>query len=249
MLGFCETRACRRTVLLTYFGEDFKEISCDSCDNCKRGIQTIDGYEILSLLSTCISELKEPYGVSYLADMLCGTATDRIVLRGHDKLPSFGSGVVMHDVPVKKPQWLFWIKELIYCGYLTSNDSKYPVVLCNAKTRSALAKEICVRLAEPEFQSTLLTDSSIRSVLGDVSLSPGDEELYKCLCALRKEIAYSEEVPPYQIFSNRTLKEIACKRPQTTYDLIRIWGIGERKLKMYGAVVLDAIAAFQADVR
>ena len=249
MLGFCETRACRRTVLLTYFGEDSKEIQCNSCDNCKRGIQTIDGYDVLSLLSTCILELKEPCGVSYLADMLCGTATDRIVLRGHDKLPSFGSGVVVHDVPVKKPQWLFWIKELIYCGYLTSNDAKYPVVLCNAKTRSALAKEICVRLAEPEFQSTLLTDSSTGSVLEDGSLSPGDEELYKCLCALRKDIADSEEVPPYQIFSNRTLKEIARKRPKTTYDLIRIWGIGEHKLKMYGAVFLDAVSTFHVKLR
>jgi ATP-dependent DNA helicase RecQ len=240
MLGYCETRSCRRTVLLTYFGENFNEVSCDSCDNCKQGIKTTDGYEILSHLAACITALKQPCGVSYLADMMSGIATEKIKMRGDDALPLFGVGKF-----AKKPEWIFWIKELIYCGYLTSNNAQYPVVLCNAKTQAALKKEICVRLAEPEFQSSLVTTEAAERE--DELLSEYDEVLYRRLCGIRKDIADCDEVPPYQIFSNRTLKEIARKRPRNTHDLITIWGIGEHKLKMYGAVVLDAVAAFQAN--
>jgi len=240
MLGYCETRSCRRTVLLTYFGENFDEISCDSCDNCKKGIKTVDGYEILSHLATCISALEHPCGVSYLADMLSGIATEKIKKRGDDALPSFGAGKF-----AKKPQWIFWIKELIYCGYLTTNNAQYPVVLCNAKTQAALKREICVRLAEPEFQSPLLTTEVTECE--DGLLSQYDEVLYRQLCGIRKDLADYEEVPPYQIFSNRTLQEIARKRPRSAHDLINIWGIGEHKLKMYGTVVLHAVAAFQED--
>jgi len=242
MLGYCETRSCRRTVLLTYFGENFNEISCDSCDNCKQGIKTVDGYEILSHLAACIHALEHPYGVSYLADMMSGIATEKIKLREHDTLPVFGAGKF-----AKKPEWIFWIKELIYSGYLTSNNAQYPVVLCNAKTQAALKKEICVRLAEPEFQAPLLTTKTTERE--DGLRSQYDEALYRQLCEIRKDIADYEEIPPYQIFSNRTLQEIAQKRPRNTHDLINIWGIGEHKLKMYGTVVLDAIAAFQANVR
>ena len=240
MLGYCETRSCRRTVLLTYFGENFNEISCDSCDNCKKGIKTVDGYNILSLLATCINALEQPRGVSYLADMMSGIITEKITLRGDDALPSFGAGKF-----TKKPQWIFWIKELIYCGYLTSNNAQYPVVLSNAKTQAALKGEICVRLAEPEFQSVLLTTTATERE--DELLNQYDEALYRQLSEMRKDIADSEEVPPYRIFSNRTLKEIARKRPRNTHDLINIWGIGEHKLKMYGTVVLDTVAAFQAN--
>jgi len=238
MLGYCETRSCRRTVLLTYFGENFNEVSCDSCDNCKQGIKTNDGYEILAHLATCINALKQPCGVSYLADMMCGIATEKIKMRGHDALPSFGVGKF-----AKKPEWIFWIKELIYCGYLTSNNAQYPVVLCNAKTQAALKRDICVRLAEPEFQSSLISTKETESE--DGLLSQYDEALYRRLCGIRKDIADYEEVPPYQIFSNRTLQEIARKRPRNTHDLINIWGIGEHKLKKYGTVVLDAVATFQ----
>ena len=239
MLGYCETRSCRRTVLLTYFGENFTEISCNSCDNCEQGIKTIDGHEILSKLATCIDALEQPYGVSHLADIMSGIATEKVKIRGHDTIPSFGAGK-----SVKKPQWIFWIKELIYCGYLTNTNTQYSVVLCNAKTQSALKRDICVRLAEPEFQSTLEITKEEKH--GDVLLDSSDEALYRQLCSLRKDIADYEEVPPYQIFSNRTLQEISRKRPRNTHDLINIWGIGEHKLKMYGTVFLDAISAFQA---
>ena len=241
MLGYCETRSCRRTVLLTYFGENFNEISCDTCDNCKKGIKTVDGHEILSKLATCIEALEQPYGISHLADIMCGIQTEKVQMRGHDKIPSFGAGK-----DAKKPQWIFWIKELIYCGYLTNTNVQYPVVLCNAKTQAALRKEICVRLAEPAFQSLLQTGTDTKQ---DGLLDAHDEVLYRQLCDLRKDIADYEEVPPYQIFSNRTLQEIARRRPRNTHDLINIWGIGEHKVKMYGTVFLDAVSSFQAHAK
>jgi ATP-dependent DNA helicase RecQ len=119
-------------------------------------------------------------------------------------------------------------------------------VLCNAKTQAALQKEICVRLAEPAFQSLLQTESDTKQ---DGSLDVSDEALYRQLCDLRKDIADFEEIPPYQIFSNRTLQEIARKRPRNRHDLIHIWGIGEHKLKMYGTVFLDAVSSFVAHAK
>lgn len=233
MIGFCETRACRRAVILTYFGEGYHEPNCGGCDNCASGRKTIDGKGILQTIVTCIEELSDNYGISYLADVLTGAEDEKIIRKGHHTLESFGSGKTH-----RKRQWLFWIRELIYCGYLTSFGMKYPVVRMNNRTRDALAGKIPVMIGEPDFQA-VLAPGSVREEEPVYSAN-----LYEILRDIRKTIADEEDVPPFQIFPNRTLTEMATRLPRTRGELLGIYGVGEYKVSRYGARFLEAIQAY-----
>ena len=233
MIGFCETRACRRAVILTYFGEGYHEPNCGGCDNCASGRKTMDGRDVLRTISTCLDELSQAYGVSYLADILTGSEDEKVKGNGHEKLSSFGIGK-----PHRKRQWLFWIRELIYCGYLSSSGSKYPVIRSNSRTHDALEGRIPVMIGEPDFQM-VLTPGSVREEEPVYS-----SNLFEILRDIRKSIADEEDVPPFQIFPNRTLKEMATRLPRTRQQLHTVYGVGEHKVSRYGAQFLEAICAY-----
>lgn len=233
IIGFCETRACRRAVILTYFGEGYHEPNCGGCDNCASGRKTIDGQEILGKIAACIRELPKDYGVSYLADLLTGSADEKVIRNGHDTLSCFGSGREH-----RRRQWLFWIRELIYCGYLTSSGEKYPVVRMNNRTEDALGGRIPVMIGEPDFQAVLAA-GSVRE-----SEPVYSANLYEILRDIRKTIADEEDVPPFQIFPNRTLTEMASRLPKTKGALLGIYGVGEYKVSRYGDPFLEAIREY-----
>ncbi|MDD1724636.1 MAG: DNA helicase RecQ [Methanospirillum sp.] len=233
MVGFCESRACRRAVLLTYFGENWEKPSCDKCDSCFSGRKTIDGRGILATITRCMDELGEDFGVSYLADILSGTSDGKVTRNGHDRLACFGSGL-----PSRRGVWIYWIRELIACGYLSRYGSQYPVVRRNLRTREALSGKIQVRIGEAEFQAGLVREKE------DEPGDPGDTNLYEILRDIRKQLADEHDIPPFRIFPNRTLHELARKRPRTNDDMLTVYGVGEKRLLQYGHDFLKAISAY-----
>ncbi|WP_373838866.1 DNA helicase RecQ [Methanospirillum sp.] len=230
MVGYCESRACRRAVLLTYFGESWDHLTCGNCDSCQLGRKTLDGRDTLSVISACMDELKDDYGVSYIADIISGTEDEKVFARGHNTLACFGSGR-LH----RRGLWVYWIRELISCGYLSRYGSRYPVVRKNSRTKSALAGSISVRIGEPEFQSALTGG------LDENQGSPAENNLYEILRDVRKAIADDMDIPPFRIFPNKTLREMAKTRPRCPEDLRMVYGVGERRLTQYGQVFLEAI--------
>lgn len=233
MIGYCETRACRRAVILTYFGEGYNEPNCGGCDNCASGRKTMDGKQVLKTITACVDELEGGFGISYLGDILSGTADEKVIGNGHDKISCFGIGK-----PHRKRQWLFWIRELIYCGYLTSFGTKYPVVRANDRTRDALSGKIPVMIGEPDFQAVLAPGA----VAEETPVYSAN--LFEILRDIRKNIADEEDVPPFQIFPNRTLKEMATRLPRTREELLTVYGVGEHKVSRYGKQFLEAICAY-----
>jgi ATP-dependent DNA helicase RecQ len=233
MVGFCETHACRRAVILTYFGEEYHEPNCGRCDNCASGRKIMDGTEVLRVIASCIEELSVSFGVSYLADILTGSVDEKIRAHGHDKLACFGIGK-SH----RKPQWLFWIREFIERGYLTSSGMKYPVVMSNTRTHEALLGKIPVMIGEPDFQTGMPT-GTVREKEPIYHAN-----LYEILRDIRKMIADDEDVPPFQIFPNRTLKEMASRLPRSPGELLTIYGVGEHKVSRYGDRFLEAITSY-----
>ncbi len=231
MLGYCESKACRRTILLTYFGEEYYLPSCHTCDTCLSGRTMHDGREVLGMIAACIQETGGMYGTSYLSDLLSGTKTEQVINRGHDRLQVFGIGTKW-----RRNEWIFFIRECTFCGFLCSHGTPYPVIRTNTKTNLALSGKIPVMIPQPQFQASL--------PLAPDKSTDYNADLYKTLQTRRNEIAEQEDVAPYRIFSNKSLQEMARTLPASEAELLSIHGVGEYKLQRYGQIFLNLISEF-----
>ena len=234
IINFCETTVCRRKLLLGYFGEEYKENKCSGCDNClipKEEIEATD--EILTILS-CVRELGEKFGINYCIDVLTGSKTSRIVQNGHMALGIYGSG---KNQP--KKMWLGFIRELLQREYLNL-EGEYPVLklcqkgrglLSGSKGNAATEKIFLVKPQSVEKPAIMEQDADNRG-------------LFEALRTLRKTLADAENYPPYMIFNDSSLKQMAAKRPCTPEDFRKITGVGDKKLEKYGGIFIGEIRRF-----
>jgi|GEM_PF-18245 len=233
MAEFCESRDCRRKVLLEYFGEAYKEPGCKGCDNCLSPKETTDGSKEARKIASCISQVGERFGVRYIAEVLHGSRNHRIIQNGHDSIPSYGTGKE-HSVS----QWSAFIRELIQQGYLKAEGDDYPVVKLTDKCHSTLSRGGDVRLTKSG-----VSGSSVASIskAHPASAVDADEELFQRLRELRKRLADQEQVPPYIVFHDSCLKEMAARLPMDRSELMSISGVGNKKLEKYGDQFLKEI--------
>lgn len=223
MVNFCESTECRRKVLLNYFGESYED-RCGKCDTCLNPRETFDGTAIAKKVLGCIVEVKQRFGTNYIITILAGKESKRIALYSHSSLKSYGSG---KEYTAK--QWQSFIRELIRCGFIGVDAGKYPILRLNSKSMGVLSGRIPV----------LLTKQETRALQRDVSTI--DTALFDILRALRKNIADAERVPPYVVFHDTTLKEMATYYPQDMKSLKKIIGVGQVKLERYGELFLDKL--------
>ena len=226
MLEYCETAGCRRKFLLAYFGEPYPEERCGACDRCETESRVFDGTEAASAVITCIRATGERFGASYIADVLTGSKSARVRENGHDRLSVYGSGG-----GYTRDQWLLFIQEMVEKGFITSTGGRYPVLVENDRSRAVFAGEIPVPLTEPRPEGVVAA-----RVENDY-----DEALFLRLRRLRKVVADLDRVPPFVVFHDRSLKEMATSYPRTGVALLGIYGVSEAKLKRYGRRFLDAI--------
>ena len=226
MLDYCETAGCRRKFLLTYFGEAYPEEQCGGCDRCETPVKVFDGTEVASTVITCIGEVGERFGASYVADVLTGANVARIRENRHDALPAYNTGG-----GYTRDQWLLFIQELVRKGFITSTGGRYPVLTLNERSRAVLAGDLPVPLTEPGPEGVVAVEAG----------EDYDEALFLRLRRLRKIVADLERVPPFVVFHDRSLKEMAKCYPRTGVALLEIYGVSEGKLQRYGRRFLDAI--------
>lgn len=230
MIKFCESTTCRRKILLNYFGEDYNETNCNCCDICLEPKETIDGVIISQKIMSCTSQVNERFGMSYIADILCGSRNKRIIDNRHDALASHGIGK-----EYSKKQWQIYLRELIQLDYLKSEGDKYPIVKITPKLRDDLSKQKEILLTKP------VDGVKITQIDYDTKMNSG---LFEILRVLRKEIADAEEMPPYVIFHDSSLKAMATHLPRNRSDFLNINGVGESKLEKYGEMFLEKIDAY-----
>jgi len=227
MLDYCETTGCRRKFLLAYFGEPYPGERCGACDCCcETETRVFDGTDAASAVITCIRETGERFGASYIADVLTGSRSSKIRENGHDRLPVYSSGR-----GYTRDQWLLFIQEMVRKGFIRSTGGRYPTLVLNDRSREVLAGAVPVPFAEPHPE-------------GIVAARAGDdhnEELFLRLRRLRKVVADLDHVPPFVVFHDRSLKEMATSYPVTSAAFLRIYGVSEAKLERYGRRFLDAI--------
>ncbi|HWQ19353.1 MAG TPA: DNA helicase RecQ [Methanotrichaceae archaeon] len=224
MMAFCQSRECRRKALMGYFGEPFHEKNCKSCDNCAD--QGFDATVLAQKAISCISQTGERFGVNHISAVLCGSRSKKVLSHGHELLPSHGSG---RDL--SQERWQELIRELIQRGCLCSEGGPRPVVRLNLRSQNILCGKERILL---EGQFPICQDPDI------------DGDLFEMLRRLRKRIADSEKMPPYIIFHDSTLKEMASRGPRDLQDFASINGVGEAKLRRYGEIFTREIAKYCA---
>ncbi len=241
MIRFCESLQCRRKFLLGYFGEQ-NNGSCLKCDTCLTPKETFDATEIAKKAIICIKETNQRFGMNYIISVLAGTGKgkngnmrpSRAFNFGHDKLSSYGKGA-----EYSQRQWQIFIRELVQFGFIDVAGDKYPVLKLNQKSIDVLSGKISVELTKPKEQIKEIKLMS-QDIIKDAPQFL-DSKLFEILRLLRKEIADSEKVPPYIIFPDFALKEMATCFPQSTESFSKIKGVGSIKLERYGSKFLEKI--------
>jgi ATP-dependent DNA helicase RecQ len=235
LLGWCEVTDCRRRPLLAYFGDELPE-PCGNCDNCLAPPATWDGTEAAQKLLSAVYRTGQRFGAAHVVDVLLGKDTDKIRQYGHEQLSVHGIGSELGA-----PAWRSVVRQLIVQGFLSADQRRYGALVLTDKSRPLLKGEVEVRLREDR---KLKTEKKKRRESA-ASLATADQPLFEALRQRRKEIAERLDLPPYVIFHDATLRQMAEFRPTTEAELLSINGVGEAKLARYGGAFLEVIAATQ----
>jgi ATP-dependent DNA helicase RecQ len=228
---YAESDVCRRVSILKYFGEDFSADRCGNCDNCLAGEKTqVDITIPTQKFISAVKRTGERFGAGHVADVLLGSQNKKVLENSHQNLSVFGIGKEL-----TRKQWLHIARQMVTKGLL-AEDGQYGVLKLTAKAYSALkSKEPIMGILQIERAT-----ASVRST-GEVEY---DASLFELLRRKRKELADAENVPPYVVFSDRTLVEMAAYYPQSDASLRKVSGVGMVKAARYGDIFLDIIRAY-----
>lgn len=226
MVDYCHTPRCLRKTILEYFGEENVQDECGNCSNCNDKRETVDITVEAQKIFSCIYRMRERFGISMVADVLKGSRNKKILELRFDELSTHG---IMHDVVLQEIKDR--INYLVAEDYLRLSGGEYPVVKLQTKAVSVIKGEAKV--------TQKVTQKPVRVEVEEISL-------FERLHALRRELAQRENLPPYMIFADSTLREMAQVGPVDRRALLRIGGVGEKKLERYGDAFLEVIREFHA---
>ncbi|ACS84059.1 ATP-dependent DNA helicase RecQ [Musicola paradisiaca] len=229
MGAFAEAQTCRRLVLLNYFGEN-RQQPCGNCDICLDPPKRYDGLVDAQKALSCVYRAGQRFGMGYIAEVLRGANNQRIREFGHDKLPVYGIGK-----DKTQEQWISILRQLIHLGLLTQNIIQHSALQLTESARPVLRGEVPLQLAVPRTIN-LKPRASQKSYGGNY-----DRKLFAKLRKLRKSIADEDNIPPYVVFSDATLLEMAEVMPVTPGELLNINGVGQRKLERFGVPFMTLI--------
>ena len=236
MAAFAQAQTCRRLVLLNYFGESSQK-PCGNCDICIDPPKQFDGTELARKALSCVYRVNQSFGMNHVIDVLRGSQTSRIHELGHDKLSTYGIGKDQsHDY------WLSILRQLVHCGLLQQDISQHSVLKLQEAARAVLRAEQHLKLAVPRLEQTKSSGSSSKTT----APQNYDRKLFARLKVLRKTIAERDDVPPFVVFSDATLIEMAQACPTNSVEFLAISGVGQTKLGRYGADFLDLISDYLA---
>ena len=236
LIGYVEAINCRRKILLDYFGEELKE-DCKNCDNCLQPPVTYDAtIDVQKVLSCIYRTQTERYGFGggHIINILLGKDDEKIKKFNHDKLSTFGIGK-----EVSEAQWKSIIRQVIILGFVDM-DMLYSTLRTTPAANDILRGKRKIELRKFILEGKTKLEKPAR---GSKSLLTADEDLdlFNELKKLRLSFAREENMPPYIIFSDKTLIEMVNLKPETLDDMAEISGVGEHKLKKYGTAFLNVI--------
>ncbi|MEQ5403271.1 ATP-dependent DNA helicase RecQ [Providencia rettgeri] len=228
--AFAEAQTCRRLVLLNYFGEN-RQQPCGNCDICLDPPKQYDGLVDAQKALSCIYRVGQRFGIGYIVEVLRGANNQRIRDLGHDKLPVYGIGKEQSN-----EHWVSVIRQLIHLGMITQNITHFSALQLTEAARPILRGEAALKLAVPRVLVVKSRNQQNKIYHGNY-----DKKLFAKLRKLRKSIADEENIPPFVVFNDATLIEMAEHTPTSPAELLLINGVGERKLERFGVAFMALI--------
>ncbi|MEZ9997115.1 ATP-dependent DNA helicase RecQ [Vibrio lentus] len=230
MSAFAEAQTCRRQVLLNYFGE-YREKQCGNCDICLDPPKHFDATQEAQKALSCVYRVNQSFGMGYVVEVMRGMQNIRVRDNGHDKLSTYGIGRDhSHDY------WISIFRQLIHKGLLFQNITRNSTLQLTEEARPLLRGEMSLELAVPRL------DTAVRNAKSDkLSSKNYDKKLFAKLRKLRKSIADEDGLPPYVVFSDATLIDMAEILPTSYGEMLAVNGVGQRKLDKYADPFLDLI--------
>ncbi len=231
LVRYAEATGCRRTPLLSYFGDSYAAESCDMCDNCLAGDEhqvdiTVPAQKFLS----CVKRTGERFGAGHVVDVLLGAQNEKVARFNHQNLSTYGIGKEL-----SRKQWLHIGRQLVQ-QELLAQEEQYGSLQLTPKAYETLRSKTAILGA-------LLEDERSKSARRKGEIEH-DTALFAILRQKRKDLADEGQVPPYVIFSDRTLVEMAALFPQTPQRLLQVNGVGQVKAARYGEIFLEIIRAY-----
>jgi ATP-dependent DNA helicase RecQ len=243
MYAFCQQPVCRHRALVTYFGQPYeRDDGCGACDVCLgETVQAEETSVVAGKILEAVSELRGRFGATHVADVLAGAATGRIAQLGHDRLGAYGA--LRGE---KKAQVRAWIDQLLAHGALTRTDDEYPTVTLTEQGRAVMRGEetpptLMSAGAPGAAAPAPATASTRRDVAPAADAAVYDRLLFDELRGLRRRIAEERGVPPYLIFSDASLRDMARLRPTTLEQFRDVKGVGDWKLETFGERFVSAV--------
>ena len=236
LVDLAETSQCRRKTLLAYFGESYPLANCTTCDNClsSQSVEKFDGTRLAQMFLSCVKRVNEKFGQAHIIAILRGSEIAKIFDFRHDRLSTYGIGK-----EYSTEEWRHYANEFRRQGLIVQDHEHFSVLKITRKGWSVLKNELQVTLNRAERIEPVAPEAS--------ELPPASRALFEELRKLRRAIAEERNVPPYIIFNDYTLKEIAARVPVDGQEFLMISGVGEMKAKEYGVQFLSLIRSFSKD--
>jgi len=233
LLGWCEVTECRRRSLLAYFGDKMIE-SCGNCDICLNPPEVFDGTEVAQKILSTVYRTGQRFGAVHVIDVLMGKDTDKIRQHGHETLSVYGIGSEFGQ-----QQWRSILRQLVVQGFLSVDTGGYGAIQLNENSRPLLRGEVDLPLRRDFLTAR---KAKTRKAAQKVTIvNAEDSDLWEALRDCRKRLADDNNVPPYVIFHDAALMQMAADKPQSAEAFLQISGVGQAKLERYGPAFLEVV--------
>ncbi|RYD55697.1 MAG: DNA helicase RecQ [Sphingobacteriales bacterium] len=240
-VAYAESGVCRRKLLLHYFGEEYKEKNCGQCDNCLNPKEKLEVRDSSKIVLDTINELDERFNIEYVTNIILGKSNPQVKTFRHDKLKSFGSGLIME---MEANFWYSLIRQMMLEGLVRKDIEEYGLLKITEKGHKFLKKPFSIMVAlNHNYEEAEGEEEEVNTAGTAVS----DPVLFEMLKDLRRQVAKEKSLPPFVIFLENSLEDMAINYPTTLEELEKIQGVSKGKAIRYGRKFVELIAKYVAE--
>lgn len=239
-LAYAESSVCRRKMLLHYFGETLKDDNCGNCDNCLNPKEKLDVKDSVKIVLDTIKEVDERFGIDYIVNVILGVSNPQIITFRHNKLKSFGSGLIME---MDANFWQSLIRQMMLEGFIKKDIEEYGLLKITDAGHKFLKKPHSIEVSlNHQYADESDNDDSFQT--GESGGAALDEDLFRMLMDLRREVGEEHNVPPFVVFLENSIEDMATSYPTTMEELEKIVGVNKGKALRYGRKFIKLIANY-----